>query len=146
MTKPTGRPVGRPPQALAPLNGKQAALEAMENLRSRTRAFRDDMSKKPPASPNRVYQECKKIARMCSPEMMWGLVNIACTDEDSRVAYLAMVAVLDRAGIRPIDFDPDEETREIHKLPLEQRKARLRELIDQATELVARKPGRGLVD
>jgi hypothetical protein len=118
----------------------------MENLRVRSRTFRDDMSKRPPASPNRVYQECRKIARMCSPEMMWGLVNLACTAEDERVRSVSLIAVLDRAGIKPMDYDPDEETRQLHKLPLAERKARLRELIDQATELVAKRPGRGLAD
>jgi hypothetical protein len=32
------------------------------------------------------------------------------TAEDKRVAYMATVAVLDRAGVKPIDFDPNAET------------------------------------
>ncbi len=78
--------------------------------------------------------------------MMWGLVNLACSAEDERVRSVSLIAVLDRAGIKPMDYDPDEEMRQMHKLPLEERKQRLRELIDQAGELLDKRPGRGLAD
>jgi hypothetical protein len=41
--------------------------------------------------------------------MMRGLVELATTAADERVRSVCLIAVLDRAGVRPIDFDPSEE-------------------------------------
>jgi hypothetical protein len=43
--------------------------------------------------------------------MMERLVELARSSADDRVASVCAMAVLDRAGIRPIDFDPAEEKR-----------------------------------
>lgn len=41
--------------------------------------------------------------------MMQVLVDLACDpNEDSKVRSVCAVAILDRAGVRPIDFDPTE--------------------------------------
>ena len=37
--------------------------------------------------------------------MMRGLIELAKTAEDERVRSVCLVAVLDRAGVRPIDYD-----------------------------------------
>jgi hypothetical protein len=59
--------------------------------------------------------------------------------EDERVAYMATVAVLDRAGVKPKEYDRREELQALSILPLEERKARLRELIGEAEKLLAGK-------
>ena len=41
--------------------------------------------------------------------MMRELIDLAKTAEDERVRSVCLIAVLDRAGIRPIDFDPKAE-------------------------------------
>jgi len=40
------------------------------------------------------------------------LVRLALSAEDERVRSVCAVAVLDRAGLRPIDFDPNEDKQE----------------------------------
>ena len=58
--------------------------------------------------------------------------------QDERVAYMAAVAVLDRAGVRPKEYDPREEQQAFARMSLEERKARLRELMGQAEKLLVR--------
>ena len=41
--------------------------------------------------------------------MMRGLVDLATSAEDERVRSVCLIAVLDRAGVRPIDYDPAED-------------------------------------
>jgi hypothetical protein len=41
--------------------------------------------------------------------MMRGLVELAKTAEDGRVRSVCLIAVFDRAGVKPIDYDPAEE-------------------------------------
>lgn len=41
--------------------------------------------------------------------MMRGLIELANTAEDERVRSVCLVAVLDRAGIRGMDYDPKED-------------------------------------
>jgi hypothetical protein len=57
--------------------------------------------------------------------------------EDERVAYMAAVAVLDRSGVVPMKHDPREEEKALALLPLEQRKARLAELIARGQSLLS---------
>ena len=58
---------------------------------------------------SKFYLESRRIARAASPDVMRELVRLALSAEDERVRSLCAVAVLDRAGVRPIDFDPNEE-------------------------------------
>jgi hypothetical protein len=57
----------------------------------------------------RFYHQCRKIAREASPEMMRELVDLAKTAADERVRSVCLIAVLDRAGVKPIDYDPKAE-------------------------------------
>jgi hypothetical protein len=90
-----------------------------------------------PNGQSRFYHECRKIAREASPEMMRGLIELAKTAEDERVRSVCIVAVLDRAGVKPIDFDPDEEAKAMSGLSIAERKARLAELITRAQALIS---------
>jgi hypothetical protein len=62
-----------------------------------------------PDGQSRFYHECRKIAQEASPEMMRGHVDLARTAEDERVRSVCLIAVLDRAGVRPIDYIPAED-------------------------------------
>jgi hypothetical protein len=62
-----------------------------------------------PSGMNRYYFECRKLAREASPEIMRELIRLGLTAEDERVKSVACVAVLDRAGVKPIDHDPAED-------------------------------------
>ena len=41
--------------------------------------------------------------------MMVGLIDLAKNAEDERVRSVCLVAVLDRAGVRPMDYDPKRD-------------------------------------
>src|SRR6516162_11721828 len=62
-----------------------------------------------PSEMNRYYFECRKLAKEASPEIMRELIQLGLTAEDERVKSVACVAVLDRAGVKPIDHDPAED-------------------------------------
>jgi hypothetical protein len=54
----------------------------------------------------RVYEQARLLARAAAPRMMAGLIKLAETAEDERVRSVSLIAVLDRAGLRPIETDP----------------------------------------
>ena len=62
-----------------------------------------------PDGQSRFYHACRQLAREASPEMMAGLIDLAKNAEDERVRSVCLIAVLDRAGVRPIDYDPAED-------------------------------------
>jgi hypothetical protein len=79
-------------------------------LKARTKAFRFAKGQSGnPDGQSRFYHEARMLARRASPEMMERLVELARSSEDDRVSSICAMAVLDRAGVRPIDFDPSEE-------------------------------------
>ena len=83
----------------------------MAKFTARGKAFRFPKGQSGnPDGQSRFYHESRKIAREASPEMMRGLVDLARTAEDERVRSVCLIAVLDRAGVRPIDHDPAEDT------------------------------------
>ena len=90
-----------------------------------------------PAGRSGLYGECRRLAAEASPAAMCRLIELM-DAQDERVAYMASVAVLDRAGVKPQEFDPREAEKALSKLPLEERKARLRELVSQADQLLTR--------
>lgn len=54
-----------------------------------------------PVSQAAIWQEALHLARQAGPQVMGRLIEIALTDEDTRVASVCCVAVLDRAYGRP---------------------------------------------
>jgi hypothetical protein len=79
-------------------------------LKARTRAFRFPKGQSGnPSGQSRFYHEARKIARQASPQAMRDLVELSRTAEDERVRAVCLTAVLDRGGVRPIDYDPAEE-------------------------------------
>jgi hypothetical protein len=56
-----------------------------------------------------VYREVRRICVNASPEMAEGLIALARTAQDERVRSVCMLAVLDRAGIRPVEKVEDEK-------------------------------------
>ena len=88
--------------ALDPEQRKQAVLETGR------RAFRRPKGQTDRTAMMQAYYESRQLARIASPRMMQGLIEDADNAEDERVRSVCRLAVLDRAGIRPIDFDLDE--------------------------------------
>ena len=87
--------------------------QRIEILKARTKAFRFPKGRSGnPDGQSRFYHEARRIAREASPEAMRELVVLAKTAEDERVRAVCLVAVLDRAGVKPIDYDPtrDQQT------------------------------------
>jgi hypothetical protein len=82
------------------------------------------------------YHRARKVVRDASEELMHELVKLALTAEDERVKSFCLVACLDRAGLKPTEYDPtselsDARALDLSKLTPEQR-AQLRLLIDLA--------------
>ena len=91
-----------------------------------------------PSGRGGLYHECRRLAAEASPTAMKRLIELMENAEDERVAFMACTAILDRAGVMAREFDPREEEKALSGLPLEARKARLRELIGQANQLLTR--------
>jgi hypothetical protein len=77
--------------------------------RAKLRAFRFKTGHKGMGGLTKFYVEARKLARFSAPAIMNEMIQLALTAEDERVKSVCGFAVLDRAGIRPIDFDPSEE-------------------------------------
>jgi hypothetical protein len=70
--------------------------------------------------------------------MMYGLIELACEAQDERVRSVCLIAVLDRGGLKPADFDPNAEAAGLSSLSVEERRARLAELVIRAERLLSR--------
>jgi hypothetical protein len=62
-----------------------------------------------PGGLSKFYWETRRLARDASPAVMQRLIELALNAADERVASVCGVAVLDRAGIRPTDYDPAQD-------------------------------------
>jgi hypothetical protein len=60
-----------------------------------------------PTGRGGLYHECRRLAAEASPEAMGRLIELMHA-EDERVSYMATVAVHDRSGVKPMDYDPAE--------------------------------------
>ena len=88
--------------------GRPRCASAQAPLRSRPQAarahqWRPEQSGNP-SGRGGLYQECRRLAAEASPEAMRRLIELLHA-EDERVSYMATVAVLDRSGVRPLDYD-----------------------------------------
>jgi hypothetical protein len=87
-----------------------SGVRARAEFTARGKAFRFPKGQSGnPDGQARFYHQSRKLAREASPEMMRELIDLAKTAEDERVRSVCLIAVLDRAGVRPIDFDPAQE-------------------------------------
>ena len=62
-----------------------------------------------PGGLSKAYHQARALARAAAPEMMARLIELGLTAEDERVASVCLVAGLDRAGVKPIDYDPAQD-------------------------------------
>jgi len=59
---------------------------------------------------SRFYFECRRIFQEASPALARAIVELALDPKvDERVRSVCLVAGLDRAGIRPMDYDPAQD-------------------------------------
>jgi len=87
--------------------------QALAVMRARNKAFRWPKGVSGnPTGQSLFYHEARKLGRRAAPTVMQELINLALHAEDERVRSICAVAVLDRAGVRPVDFDPAEELEE----------------------------------
>src|SRR5580700_12215642 len=83
-------------------DGRRARALARAEVTARGKAFRFPKGQSGnPDGQSRFYHQCRKLAREASPEMMRELIHLAKTAEDERVRSVCLIAVLDRAGVRP---------------------------------------------
>jgi hypothetical protein len=87
--------------------------QGLEILKALTKAYRFPKGQSGNLDgKTKFYHQCRKLAREASPEMVRGLIDRGKNAEDERVRSVCLVAVLDRAGIRPIDRpEPEPEQR-----------------------------------
>ena len=62
-----------------------------------------------PGGISRFYYESRRIFREASPEAAQTLVNLALYAEDERVRSICLVAVLDRSGVKPMEYDSSQD-------------------------------------
>ena len=62
-----------------------------------------------PGGLSKFYWETRRLARDAAPAVMARLIELALHADDERVASVCSVAVLDRAGIPPTDYNPSED-------------------------------------
>ena len=87
--------------------------QALAVMRARNKAFRWPKGVSGnPTGQLLFYHQARKLARRAAPAVMQELIDLALHAEDERVRSICAVAVLDRAGVRPVDFDPAEELEE----------------------------------
>jgi hypothetical protein len=55
-----------------------------------------------------LYHECRKLAAEASPRAMLRLIELM-DAADERVAFMAATAILDRSGVKPIEFNPNDD-------------------------------------
>ena len=61
-----------------------------------------------PTGRGGLYLECRRLAAEASPQAMRRLIELM-NAEDERVSYMVTTAVLDRSGVKPIDYDPAQD-------------------------------------
>ena len=61
-----------------------------------------------PTGRGGLYLECRRLAAEASPDAMRRLIELMHA-EDERVSYMATAAVLDRSGVKPIDYDAAQD-------------------------------------
>jgi hypothetical protein len=63
-----------------------------------------------PSGMSRFYFECRQIFQEASPELARAIVELALDPKvDERVRSVCLVAGLDRAGVKPMDYDPSQD-------------------------------------
>jgi hypothetical protein len=63
-----------------------------------------------PSGMNRFYFECRRIFQENAPELARAIVELALDPKvDERVRSVCLVAGLDRAGVKPMDYDPSQD-------------------------------------
>ena len=63
-----------------------------------------------PSGMSRFYFECRQIFQEASPALARAIVELALDPKvDERVRSVLIVAGLDRAGVRPMDYDPSSD-------------------------------------
>ena len=86
--------------------------QSLAVMRARNKAYRWPKGVSGnPGGQAAIYHQCRKLARDASLDMMRGLVDLAKNAEDERVRSVCLIAVLDRAGVMPIDrpeAEPDQ--------------------------------------
>jgi len=109
-------------------------------MQARNKAFRWAKGQTGHTPSAMLYHEARRIARQASPEMMRKLIDLVQTSEDDRVASVCAIAVLDRAGVKPIDFDPNKEKDERPKFNPRDYSPQELDVIEAALRLMLRPP------
>jgi len=65
-----------------------------------------------PDGQSKFYHQCRKLAREALRETKRRLIALAKNAKDERVRPVCLVAVMDGAGIRPIDKPEPEQERD----------------------------------
>ena len=111
--------------------------QALAVMRARNKAFRWPKGVSGnPTGQSVFYHEARKLGRRAAPAVMQELINLALHAEDERVRSICAVAVLDRAGVRPVDFDPAEELEERPSFNPRDYSPEERNLIERALRLM----------
>jgi hypothetical protein len=129
--------MSEPPEEVGEINVPAGGVQVRDvPLRARQYKWKPGQSGNP-SGRGGLYHECRRLAAEASPYAMRKLITLM-DARDERVAYMATVAVLDRAGVRPTDYDPQADLKALDALPLEERRAQLAVVVERAQALLAK--------
>jgi hypothetical protein len=115
--------------------------QSLAITRARNKAFRWPKGVSGnPGGQSRHYHVSRKLAGDASPAMMEELIRLARHAEDERVRSVCLIAVLDRAGIRPIE-KPEEDPQPKRRFDPDRYSFKELDLIEAALKLIVQ--GRG---
>lgn len=122
----------------------KALTKQFEAPRERPRFPKGNKFGGKPADVQSVYREVRRLCVNASPDVARELIRLAHEAEDERVRSVCAIAVLDRAGIRPIDApDPGLDREQRRRFdPAAYSMAEL-EVIEAALKLLVRGRGEG---
>jgi hypothetical protein len=83
-----------------------AEATVVDALRVKGRVYRWQPGQQGAAQMSRYYHQARQLAKQAAPDAMRELIDLALFADGERVRSVCVVAVLDRAGVRPKDFDP----------------------------------------
>lgn len=124
------------PGSLADDDPDEYNRRRIETMRAAKRPWREPKGRTSRDVTRRAFDKARSFIKQVSPEMAEILYDLARHAEDERVRSVCAIAMLDRAGHRPRDYDPNEDREEAPAFNPRSYSADELDLIERALALV----------